>query len=123
MLVIDPPAAPSCTVQFTPVLLAPLTVAMNDCVAPWFRFAAGGEIEIPSGIGIAMGVPPPPPQPVTTTGSMSRTRDPILVFMEPPGLPTASGHKSRNASLGSAVRTERIRRTWSRPRAEGHVPR
>src|SRR5229473_4584443 len=80
MLVIDPPAAPSRTVQFTAVLLAPLTAAMNDCVPPWFRFAAGGEIEIPSGIGISMGVPPPPPQPVNTTGRMSRTRAPILVF-------------------------------------------
>src|SRR5260370_41995387 len=107
MVVFDPPAAHSCTVQFTPVLLAPLTVAVNDAVPPWFRFAAGGEIEIPSGIGIAMGVPPPPPQPVTTTGSMSRTRDPILVFMKPPVLPTAPAHKSRNAILGSAVRTDR----------------
>src|SRR6266849_3353668 len=106
MLVIDPPAAPSCTVQFTPVLLAPLTVAVNDAVPPWFRFAAGGEIEIPIGIGISMGVPPPPPQPVTTTGSMSRTRDPILVFMEPPGLPTASGHRLRNVSPGSVAGSE-----------------
>src|SRR5713226_8054955 len=81
MLVIDPPAAPSCTAQFTAELLVPLTVAMNDWVPPWIRFAIGGEIEIPIGIGISMGVPPPPPQPVTTTGRMSRTRDPILVFM------------------------------------------
>jgi len=81
MLVIDPPAAPSCTAQFTAELLVPLTVAMNDWVPPWIRFAIGGEIEIPIGIGISTGFPPPPPQPVTCKTRTSRTRAPILVFM------------------------------------------
>src|SRR5260370_16793345 len=84
MLVIDPPAAPSCTAQFTAELLVPLTVAMNDWVPPWIRFAIGGEIEIPIGIGISMGFPPPPPQPVTCKPRTSRARDPTLVFLATP---------------------------------------
>src|SRR6266481_7190660 len=75
MLVIDPPAPPSCTAQFTPELLVPLTAALNDWVPPWLRFAVKGEIETPMRL-----VVPPPPQPVNTTGRMSRTRAPILVF-------------------------------------------
>src|SRR6202035_4122685 len=83
MLVIDPPAAPSCTVQFTAELLVPNTLAVNDWVAPWLRFAVGGEIETTMEFVVPPPVPPPP-QPVSTTSSASRTsrtRAPILVFM------------------------------------------
>src|SRR6267143_1832781 len=76
MLVIDPPTAPSCTAQFTPELLVPVTVAVNDWASPWLRLAVEGEIETKMGL-----VVPPPPQPVTRTSRTSRTMAPILVFM------------------------------------------
>src|SRR6267143_1500199 len=78
MLVIDPPAAPSCTAQLTAELLVPITLALNDWVPPWLRFAVAGEIKTTMGFVVVV---PPPPQPVTITGRMSRTRAPLLVFM------------------------------------------
>src|SRR6266849_419248 len=104
MLVIDPPTAPSCTAQFTAELLVPVTLAVNDWVAPWLTFAVNGERKTRTGTATLF--VPPPPQPVTATSSASRTRAPILVFMGASSLPSASDHKSRNVSPGSVVRTE-----------------
>src|SRR5712692_143306 len=81
MLVINPPAAPSCTAQFTAVLGVPVTKAVKDWLWPWLRFAGEGEIKTEMGIGTSIGFAPPPPQPVTTISRASRTRVPILVFM------------------------------------------
>src|SRR5579872_3735856 len=57
-----PPAAPSCTLQVTPLLVEPVTVAVKIWTPPTARVAVVGETLRPT--GVVIGLLPPPPQPV-----------------------------------------------------------
>lgn len=73
------PPFESATLQVTAVLVVPVTVAANCCVAPYPMVALVGEIEMLTllEVGFEELLPPPPPQPAAAIAK--RAQSPIAI--------------------------------------------